>query len=149
VTAWTWRLVIVALVCGLAVINATGVYAQLVAAHMGERGAAQSAIETQATALAARIEFLSIPEEGRIGTAYEVGSELTPGERQVLELIAQGHDNATIGLRLGISERTARNHVSLIFSKLGVNTRAQAIVRARDAGFGRKGADVAAGGSGG
>jgi hypothetical protein len=78
VTAWTWRLVIVALVCGLAAINATGVYAQLVAAHMGERGAAQSAIETQATALAARIEFLSIPEEGRIGTAYEVGSELTP-----------------------------------------------------------------------
>ena len=46
VTAWTWRLVIVALVCGLAVINATGVYAQLVAAHMGERGAPPSAIKT-------------------------------------------------------------------------------------------------------
>jgi hypothetical protein len=56
VTAWTWRLVIIALVCGLAVINATGVYAQLVAAHMGERGAAQSAIETQDAALAARID---------------------------------------------------------------------------------------------
>jgi hypothetical protein len=56
VTAWTWRLVIVALVCGLAVINATGVYAQLVTAHMGERGAAQSAIETQDAALAARID---------------------------------------------------------------------------------------------
>ncbi len=56
VTAWTWRLLIVALVCGLAVINATGVYAQLVAAHMGERGAAQSAIETQDAALAARID---------------------------------------------------------------------------------------------
>ena len=38
---------------------------------------------------------------------------------------------------LGISERTARNHVSTIFSKLGVNKRAQAIVRAREAGFGR------------
>jgi pimeloyl-ACP methyl ester carboxylesterase/DNA-binding CsgD family transcriptional regulator len=84
--------------------------------------------------------FLSIPTERGTGTACEVGSELTPRERQVLELIAQGHDNATIGLRLGISGRTARNHVSLIFSKLGVNTRAQAIVRARDAGFGRKGA---------
>jgi hypothetical protein len=55
-TAWTWRLVIAALICGLAVINATGVYAQLVAAHMGERGAAQSAIETQDAALAARID---------------------------------------------------------------------------------------------
>jgi hypothetical protein len=55
-TAWTWRLIIVALVCGLAVINATGVYAQLVAAHIGERGAAQSAIATQDAALAARID---------------------------------------------------------------------------------------------
>jgi len=45
-TAWFWRLILVALVAGLAVINATGVYAQLVAAHVGERGAATSAIET-------------------------------------------------------------------------------------------------------
>jgi DNA-binding NarL/FixJ family response regulator len=90
-------------------------------------------------------QFLSIPEEGSAGTAYEVGDELTPRERQVLELVAQGHDNTTIGLRLGISERTARNHVSLIFSKLSVNTRAQAIVRAREAGFGRKDADETAG----
>ena len=55
-TAWVWRLTLVALVIGLAVINATGVYAQLVAAHVGERGAATSAIETQDAALAARIE---------------------------------------------------------------------------------------------
>ncbi len=98
---------------------------------------------------AALTQFLSIPEEGSTRDAYEVGNELTPRERQVLELIAQGHDNATIGLRLGISARTARNYVSLIFSKLGVNTRAQAIVRARDAGFGRKSADAAPGRSGG
>jgi uncharacterized protein YlxW (UPF0749 family) len=56
VTAWCWRLTLVALVAGLAVINATGVYAQLVAAHVGERGAATSAIETQDAALGARIE---------------------------------------------------------------------------------------------
>jgi hypothetical protein len=56
VTAWTWRLTLVALIAGVAVINATGVYAQLVAAHVGERGAAQSAIETQDAALAARID---------------------------------------------------------------------------------------------
>jgi pimeloyl-ACP methyl ester carboxylesterase/DNA-binding CsgD family transcriptional regulator len=62
--------------------------------------------------------------------------DLTPREAQVLELIAQGLDNATIGTRLGISERTARNHVSAVFSKLDVSTRAKAIVLARDAGFG-------------
>ena len=47
VTAWVWRLVLAGLVAGLAIINAAGVYAQLVAAHVGERGLAQSAIETQ------------------------------------------------------------------------------------------------------
>src|SRR5262249_50850357 len=56
VTAWVWRLVLGGLGAGLAIINAAGVYAQLVAAHVGERGAAQSAIETQDAALAGRIE---------------------------------------------------------------------------------------------
>jgi hypothetical protein len=56
VTAWFWRLTLVALVGGLAVINAAGVYAQLVAAHVGERGAATSAIETQDAVLAAKLE---------------------------------------------------------------------------------------------
>jgi hypothetical protein len=55
-TAWVWRLVLAGLVAGLAIINATGVYAQLVAAHVGERGAAQSAIETQDAAFGGRIE---------------------------------------------------------------------------------------------
>ncbi len=63
---------------------------------------------------------------------------LTARERDVLELIAQGLDNTTIGRQLGISERTARNNVSIILSKLGVSSRAQAIVRAREAGFGQK-----------
>src|SRR5260370_19956346 len=51
-----WRVTLVALVAGLAVINATGVYAQLVAAHVGERNAATSVIETQDATLTARIE---------------------------------------------------------------------------------------------
>jgi hypothetical protein len=55
-TAWVWRLVLVALVAGLAVINAAGVYAQLVAAHVGQRGEATAAVETQEATLAARIE---------------------------------------------------------------------------------------------
>jgi hypothetical protein len=56
-TAWIWRGVLIVLVAGLAVINAAGVYAQLVSAHVGERGAATAAIETQDSALAARVEF--------------------------------------------------------------------------------------------
>jgi pimeloyl-ACP methyl ester carboxylesterase/DNA-binding CsgD family transcriptional regulator len=64
--------------------------------------------------------------------------ELTARELDVLELVAQGLDNGTIGARLGISERTVRNHVSAIFSKLGASSRAQVIVRAREVGFGSK-----------
>lgn len=56
VTASVWRITLVAFVAGLAVINATGVYAQLVAAHVRERGAATSSIEMQDAGLAARIE---------------------------------------------------------------------------------------------
>jgi len=56
VTAWIWRLTLVALVAGLTIINATGVYAQLVAAHVGDRCAAASAMKAQDAALAARIE---------------------------------------------------------------------------------------------
>ena len=62
--------------------------------------------------------------------------ELTAREHEVLELGAQGLDNTTIGAHLGISEKTARNHVSAILAKLGIGTRAQAIVRARECGFG-------------
>jgi hypothetical protein len=51
-----WRLVLGVLVAGLAIINGVGVFSQLVAAHVGERGAAQSVIETQDAALAAKIE---------------------------------------------------------------------------------------------
>jgi DNA-binding NarL/FixJ family response regulator len=83
-------------------------------------------------------DFLQAPETKQGGSLNVLVGDLTAREHQVLELIAQGLDNSTIGVRLGISDRTARNHVSMIFSKLGVNKRAQAIVRAREAGFGRK-----------
>jgi hypothetical protein len=56
VTAWVWRITLVTLIAGLAVINAAGVYAQLVAAHVGDRGATASAVETHDATLAARIE---------------------------------------------------------------------------------------------
>lgn len=62
--------------------------------------------------------------------------ELTPREREVLTLIADGQGNATIGARLGLSRKTVGNHVSNIFAKLQVATRAEAVARARDAGVG-------------
>jgi len=55
-TAPVWRLTLAALIAGFAVINATGVYAQLVAAHVGERGSTTSAIEMRDAARAARLE---------------------------------------------------------------------------------------------
>jgi pimeloyl-ACP methyl ester carboxylesterase/DNA-binding CsgD family transcriptional regulator len=63
---------------------------------------------------------------------------LTPREREVLEIIAQGRDNNEIANRLKISEKTVRNHVSIIFGKLGVRSRAQAVALARDCGLGRR-----------
>ncbi len=62
--------------------------------------------------------------------------ELTDREREVLVKIAQGHENAEIARALGLSVKTVRNHASNIFTKLQVAHRAQAIVRARDAGLG-------------
>ena len=63
--------------------------------------------------------------------------DLTPREHQVLELVAQGLGNVEIAKRLHISEKTVRNQVSNIFSKLDVSSRAQAVAHARDAGFGQ------------
>jgi pimeloyl-ACP methyl ester carboxylesterase/DNA-binding CsgD family transcriptional regulator len=60
---------------------------------------------------------------------------LSARERQVLGLMAEGLSNADIADRLSISEKTVRNHASNIFDKLGVWSRAQAIVFARDHGY--------------
>ncbi len=61
------------------------------------------------------------------------GIGLTPTEQAVLQLVARGLDNHAIAQQLGKHEKTVRNQVSAIFAKLGVHTRAEAIVRARDA----------------
>ena len=62
--------------------------------------------------------------------------ELTDREREVLDLVARGYDNATISRRLVLSQKTVRNHVSNVLGKLGAVDRAAAIVRAREAGLG-------------
>jgi pimeloyl-ACP methyl ester carboxylesterase/DNA-binding CsgD family transcriptional regulator len=63
-------------------------------------------------------------------------SVLSEREREVLEEVARGLDNATIAALLGVSEKTIRNHVTRIFDKMRVRRRAEAIVRAREAGLG-------------
>ena len=62
--------------------------------------------------------------------------ELTAREHEILALIAHGRTNEQIAAQLVVSIKTVRNHVSTIFSKLQVADRAQAVVRAREAGLG-------------
>lgn len=65
-------------------------------------------------------------------------ASLTDREREVLDLVAQGRANPAIAAKLGLSQKTVRNHVSNILTKLQVADRAQAIVQARDAGLGQQ-----------
>lgn len=62
--------------------------------------------------------------------------DLTSRERDVLDLIARGDNNAGIARTLFLSEKTVRNYASGVFAKLGVTSRAEAVARARDAGLG-------------
>jgi pimeloyl-ACP methyl ester carboxylesterase/DNA-binding CsgD family transcriptional regulator len=72
------------------------------------------------------------PDRSADQTAF---ASLSEREREVLALIADGLNNTDIATRLNISEKTVRNHTSNLFDKLGVWSRAQAIVFARDHGF--------------
>lgn len=78
-------------------------------------------------------EFLSAP----VAQAQGAIDGLTAREIAVLDVLAQGIATDAMAERLGMSEKTLRNHLSTIYSKLGVANRAQAIVLARDKGFGR------------
>jgi pimeloyl-ACP methyl ester carboxylesterase/DNA-binding CsgD family transcriptional regulator len=83
-------------------------------------------------------EFLStLPTKASVSELQALAG-LTERECEVLDLVAQGFSNPSIGARLGITEKTVRNQVSMLLSKLGVSSRSQAIVRAREAGYGRK-----------
>lgn len=78
------------------------------------------------------VQFFATPPRAGSGQF----PELTDREREVLRLLAEQRTNPEIAARLSLSPKTVRNHVSNIFTKLQVATRAEAIVRARDAGLG-------------
>ena len=80
------------------------------------------------------MNFFSVPQPA---SAEEPFPELTAREREVLDLIAQSHNNARIAKLLFLSPKTVRNHISNIFTKLQIADRTQAILRAREAGLGR------------
>jgi DNA-binding NarL/FixJ family response regulator len=117
-----------------------------------ESGSAELARAVQAVAqgefitspaIATRIStfFAASDRSERVPEAFPV---LTAREREILDLIAQGRNNAYLARHLRLSPKTVRNHISNIFAKLHVADRAEAIVRAREAGLG--GATEAAGG---
>ena len=81
-------------------------------------------------------DFFSVP---RPSSPAEPFPELTAREREVLDLIAQSHNNAKIAKLLYVSPKTVRNHISNIFTKLQIADRTQAILRAREAGLGQDG----------
>ena len=82
------------------------------------------------------IGYFSVPRAAAPQRAFP---ELTEREEEVLSLVAQGKSNREIARQLFVSLKTVRNHVSNILLKLQVADRAQAVIRARDAGMGRDG----------
>ena len=109
------------------------------------KGATEVDIVRAVEAVAAGEAIFSAPLARRILGYFASGRDagpasafpqLTDREREILGLIAAGHNNTVIASRLFLSAKTVRNHVSNIFTKLQVADRAQAIVRARQAGLG-------------
>jgi DNA-binding NarL/FixJ family response regulator len=86
-------------------------------------------------AIASRLMSFLSPR--RAPSGEETFAELTEREREVLDLIAQGKSNAEIGRALQLSTKTVANYVSTILTKLQIADRAEAIIRARDAGMGQ------------
>jgi len=80
--------------------------------------------------------FTASPARQSASKKSDEFAELTEREREILDLIAQGHNNTVISNKLSLSIKTVQNYVSSILTKLQVADRAQAIVRAREAGFG-------------
>ncbi|ACG72138.1 two component transcriptional regulator, LuxR family [Anaeromyxobacter sp. K] len=112
------------------------------ALRAGARGVLQRGAGAEAIAAALRAAVTGLtaldPELAAAllrAPAAEAGGPLTPREREVLALVAEGLGNKAIAARLGISEHTAKFHVNAILGKLGAGSRAEAIVRAARLGL--------------
>jgi DNA-binding NarL/FixJ family response regulator len=108
------------------------------------KGAGPDEIDRAVRGVAAGDAVYGAGVADRLRAAFAAGPVAAPApfpqlaerERDVLALLAAGASNTEIAARLFLSDKTVRNYVSSIFSKLGVRDRAQAIVRAREAGLG-------------
>ncbi|MFI5491579.1 response regulator [Actinoplanes sp. NPDC051859] len=109
------------------------------------KGAEQEEIVRAITTVAAGGAVFGAPLAARIAQFFAAGPtppaaafpQLTAREREILDLLAAGRSNGQIAAALFLSPKTVRNNVSTVFAKLQVADRAEAIVRARDAGLGR------------
>lgn len=109
------------------------------------KGADQDEVVSAIKTVAAGGVVFGAALAGMIAHAFTVGAgvssapfpELTEREREVLDLLAAGRSNGQIASSLFLSPKTIRNNVSTILGKLQAADRAEAIVRARDAGLGR------------
>jgi DNA-binding NarL/FixJ family response regulator len=128
----------------------TTVFAAMQAGARGHllKGASQAEILLALTAVANGEVILGPPMARRVteyfasaasagGALAAVFPELTAREREILELLAAGRSKAQIASTLFLSPKTVRNNVSNIVAKLHVADRAEAILRAREAGLGR------------
>jgi DNA-binding NarL/FixJ family response regulator len=109
------------------------------------KGADKAEVLRTVTAVAEGQALFGPAIAGRLTSFFQRGSgsetavtpfpDLTDRERELLRLIAQGLSNNDIAARLNISGKTVSNHISNIFNKLQVADRAQAMIRAREAGL--------------
>ena len=82
---------------------------------------------------------LDSPQDGeldQVAAPKEAFHGLSERERELLHLVAQGRSNAQIAAGLSLTQKTVSNYVSTILNKLQVADRAEAILRAREAGMG-------------
>ncbi|MGY1620304.1 response regulator [Geodermatophilus sp. SYSU D00691] len=103
-------------------------------AHQEELVSAIRAVARGEAVFDARVADRVLSHVGAV-TAAQALPELTERERQVLALLAAGRPTAEIADRLQLSPKTVRNYLSSVFAKLQVADRAQAVLRARDAGL--------------
>jgi DNA-binding NarL/FixJ family response regulator len=106
------------------------------------KGAPQSEIVETIRGVHAGRAIIGAATAKQLGSIFALSTppdpfpELTPRERSVLEALAAGASTSQIAHRLGLSDKTVRNHLSNIFTKLRVTDRTQAVIKAREHGIG-------------